>query len=231
MEIDGVCIKRAPRSEGFVALGTQITFDNCFDVELDARIRKAWGAFHKHKDILCCQAAPFTARMQLLSSLVEGSLFWCAGSWTLTKKQESRLRGVQRAMVWRMLRPRREEHETLEAFMRRANAAITEKITCNWDTHYHQLQYDWAGRLASLERHDPDRITLRVAKHKCLADIYRFADINRGRQGHVGRLHVWRWETKIYNYFIPLGLDWFFIAKDPWRWAEHLDSWKAWRRA
>ena len=68
--------------------------------------------------------APISKRLKLLASTVHPALFWCAGSWNLTRAQESRLRGVQLRMLRKMLGPRRQAGENLEEFTRRRNSQI-----------------------------------------------------------------------------------------------------------
>ena len=58
----GEVVSRVPRKVGFKALGTQITFNNRCDVELDRRIKAAWGAFSKYYDILCCKVVHISKR-------------------------------------------------------------------------------------------------------------------------------------------------------------------------
>ena len=99
IDVQGTAITRAPRNVGFEALGVKITFDNCFETELQNRISRAWRAFYKHKHLLCCRAAPISSRFRLLCSVVCPALFWCAGSWNLTARQVSKLRGVQQSML------------------------------------------------------------------------------------------------------------------------------------
>ena len=101
VRVNGMCINRASRDEGFLALGSLVSFDNRFDNELNQRIRKAWAVFNLHRSQLCCKDASLRKRILLLVTLVVPTLFWCSGSWNLTKEQESRLRGVQRSMVVR----------------------------------------------------------------------------------------------------------------------------------
>ena len=67
---EGKPIERVSRRTGFKALGTQITFNNRNDVELDRRIRAAWGAFHKNANVLCCKAANLGRRLQFLQRIV-----------------------------------------------------------------------------------------------------------------------------------------------------------------
>ena len=109
VNVAGQKLPRAPRSTGFKVLGTQVCFDNCFEVELQNRISRAWRAFYKFADLLCCQAAPWKNRLQLLSLLVGHSLFWCSGSWNLTARQVSKVRGLQQDILHKMVRLKRLE--------------------------------------------------------------------------------------------------------------------------
>ena len=95
----GLEVSRASRKTGFKALGVQVTFDNHFSVELEARIKSAWRSFYKFFDLLCCRSAPINKRLKLMGVVIHPALFWCAGSWNLTQVQLTRLRGTQLRMI------------------------------------------------------------------------------------------------------------------------------------
>ena len=120
--------KRAGNKEGFKVLGTIVTFDNNYDVELEHRIQKAVISFHKNKDLLLCSSVPLGKRLQVFRATVEASLLWCAGSWNLTLEQYQRLRGAQLRLVRRMLRLKRNKDETMPELIIRSNHILKHRL-------------------------------------------------------------------------------------------------------
>ena len=160
--------------------------------------------FHRHKQILCCRAAPLAKRLDFMKKVVEPALFWCAGSWNLRTDQYTKLRGVQRSMISRMIGFNRGEDEHIEAFMRRTNATITSLMSrhevVSWDSMARRHVFMWAGWLARIRLHDKDRITLFILAHKDLDYVHDYADRHGGRQHHGRFLKVWRWESILRNF-------------------------------
>ena len=111
--VRGIQVTRAARDKGFKVLGAQVSFNNTFAPELAERIKKAWRAFYKYKDILLCRSGPIGRRIKLLGNLVQSSLFYCAGSWNLKATQCATLRGVQQDMIRKMLRIKRHVDEDI----------------------------------------------------------------------------------------------------------------------
>ena len=97
--INGEVVTRAEKKKGFKVLGTLLTFDNNFDVEIENRLARAWRALHANWELLGCTSIPLTRRLQVFRSTVEASFFWCAGSWNLTMEQISRIKGQQSRML------------------------------------------------------------------------------------------------------------------------------------
>ena len=226
----GEVITRVPRAEGFKALGTQITFNNRNDAELVRRIRAAWGAFHKHSDILCCRHADLGKRLRFFQKVVHPALFWCSGSWNLRGDQFTKLRGVQRSMLRRMLRFSRGENEELQPFMQRTNGVISSIMDSygiiSWDSTVRRNVFKWAGWVARLAFHDEQRITLIILRQKDWFWISIIASHNGGRQLHGRILKTWRWERLLYSYAAENypKQSWFDLAQDPISWSKITDK-------
>ena len=224
--VDGITLPRSNRRDGFKAVGAQIGFDNVFEAELNNRIARTWRAFYKYKDILCCRAAAWKDRFQLLSSLVANSLFWCAGSWNLTARQVSKLGGLQQSILHKMVALRRRPEEDDETFMIRLNSKIKRLKQSHsfeeWPRTYHRKVFKWAGHVARMASYDPQRTTHRILQHKCWQWIRRVASSNNGNQLHGRRLRVWRWEAPFYRYHKDES--WQQIAQDRGSWDQHLDD-------
>ena len=50
--VNGVTIKQSRKEEGFKVLGTMLALDKDFEVELNSRNKRAWGAFCKYRELL-----------------------------------------------------------------------------------------------------------------------------------------------------------------------------------
>ena len=92
--VDGKLISRPKRGEGFKVLGTMITFDNNFDVEIENRLARANATFYANWELLGCTSSPLAKRMQIFRATVESTFLWCAGSWNLRVEQLKRIKGA-----------------------------------------------------------------------------------------------------------------------------------------
>ena len=83
------------------------------DVELEFRLSRANNAFYANWDLLGCVSVPLSKRILIFKAAVDASVFWCAGSWNLTREQNERLRVFQMRLLRRMLRIKRAEGENM----------------------------------------------------------------------------------------------------------------------
>ena len=152
--------KRTLRTEakvGFKVLGTYVTFDNRFEVEIEYRLMRADRAFWASWNLLGCASVPLTKRLAIFKATVNATLFWCAGSWNLTREQNERLRVCQMRHIRRMLRLRRGAGECMGDFLHRANGILRAKLDAlgfdfeTWDIQATQLRFDWGGHVARLK--------------------------------------------------------------------------------
>ena len=87
IEINNKIALRAKAAVGFKVLGTQLTFDNNYEVELESRLRKADNAFWANWGLLGCVSVPLVKRLAVFTGAVNATMFWCAGTWNLTRAQ------------------------------------------------------------------------------------------------------------------------------------------------
>jgi hypothetical protein len=209
-----------------------LLFDGKTNVEFSNRCDKAWAAYWASKEIFRRFEANRFKRMQMLERFVGPSLLWCAGSWKLTKQQRRKLNSIQRQMVMKMLNFKSRPGETTEEIMKRLNSKVTDVIIdSNIPTFrdlYCRSYFRWAGSLFSILNYDPNRITYHILRYKDLASLRDYAARHRGRQGHVGSINAWRFETFIFRYFEDRDLDWRRCASDEACWAEHQDDFVRW---
>ena len=92
--------------EGFTVVGTNLTLDGNFQMEVEHRIKKAWAAFAKYRALLLHGRGSVKKRLRLLDMAAKSSMLWGAGAWSLTIRQEQSISGVQRRMIRSMLRIR-----------------------------------------------------------------------------------------------------------------------------
>ena len=81
LSIEGHNVPRKQRSEGFNALGTQITLNDRQTTEIILRIQCAWRAFYAKKSLLRNRDTPVDLRLKLLERLIPVVLFWAAHTW------------------------------------------------------------------------------------------------------------------------------------------------------
>ena len=224
-------VKRAPRKEGFKALGVFISFTNGFERELTERIARAWRAFYANLDLLKCKSASLVKRIELLNVIVAHSLFWCSGSWNLTVTQATKLRVVQSQMLRKMLNFRPQPNETKVDFMIRTNSKIKHlkglHHIIDWDKMYHRSVFIWAGHVARMAQYAPERETYQALKYRNWSWIQQVTANNSGSQLHGYHLRIWRWEYPLYKFFSES--DWMEVAQDKIVWMSQLDAFMDWR--
>ena len=165
----------------------------------------------------------------MLSKVVNPALLWCAGSWHLTQRQFSRLRGAQQQMLRSVVGGRRQPGERLDDFLERKGRTIKniEKIhgVRGWDELALRCAFSWAGHLARMEAWAPSRWSVRILRHRDW-EYLQGLKTRFGSQLHGRKFHAWRWEmqfTKI------LGVEWRLPAKDPDVRADRKAAWLTWR--
>ncbi len=82
--------------EGFKVLGTYVTFDNKFEVELDHMLTRADRLFWASWELLGCVSIPREKRIGVFVATVNATVVWCAGFGSLPREQNERLRTTQR---------------------------------------------------------------------------------------------------------------------------------------
>ena len=115
--VSGTTIMRRRREEGFKVLW--ITFDGHFTKKIAEREVAAWRRFFALRHMLCNNNIALKYRLRLLISCVLSSMYWCAGSWILTRTQCTHLRAVQDHMLRKMMYVPRSPEESTESHMTR----------------------------------------------------------------------------------------------------------------
>ena len=166
------------------------------------------------------------ARLRCLQVLVASTLMWGSGSWNVTKKQRSLLRGVQQRMLSKMLGFRRCPRESIADYCARVNRCSARLLATHghqkWDIQQMRLYYDFMGSLARMRQHDPDRITHQILCYKDL-DYIASLEAEFGNQTHGRRFHAWRLESPLYKHV----RDWKRRAQCPSEWNASWSNWLA----
>ena len=179
IEVNNKIARRAKAAAGFKVLGTQITFDNSYEVELESRLRKADSAFWANWGLLGCVSVPLVKRLAVFTASVNATMFWCAGTWNLTRAQNGKIRVRQMRLIRRMLRLKRRDGEVMGDFLYRANSSLKHKLNIlgtvfeTWDIRATQLRFEWGGHVARVRKLDPNRRVLRVSQHWAYGSIVR----------------------------------------------------------
>ncbi len=92
LEIRGHNTLRTSAAEGFKVLGTIVTFDIKYDLEIEHRLSRANTAFYASWSVPGCASVPLKTRLRVFRAAVDASVFWCAGSWNLSREHNERLR-------------------------------------------------------------------------------------------------------------------------------------------
>ena len=72
------------------------------------RTRKAWGTFHKWKEVLHCKSVPMPVRLDLWAKTVSASLTWGLETTRASKRCVDVVKGAQRHTIAQMLKRKRQ---------------------------------------------------------------------------------------------------------------------------
>lgn len=155
----GKSITVGPVSARRKILGVLMGFEHAWKDEVAARLKDAWGAFHRHKALLCCYELSLQARLRLFDQVVTSKALYAAEAWPICHDIDSNLVSAQRAMIRQMAPMNATEREGLDdqAFDTAHNKRIFEAISSfstPWETRYRHLSFNW---LLRVHRMDNDR--------------------------------------------------------------------------
>lgn len=230
--VNGVHVRRSPKAVGFKALGVRLAFNGRCGSEVDWRIERAWAAFYAKKQLFLRSNASISARIRLLERLVPNTLLWCAGSWHATLADLRKIRSTQTQMLRKIIAIKRYPNEDLDAYMPRCYRCCDRfrvaSHTMRWDERSQMYVARFAGHIARMRLHDPDRLTLQALHWRNQAWLDIVAENNNGNQLHCRRLKVWRWESSLVRFF---GRAWEAVADDREEWERQTRNFSIWRCA
>ena len=150
--------------------------------------------------MLCNNDIALKYRLRLLISCVLSSMYWCAGSWILTRTQCTHLPAVQDHMLRKMVYVPRSLEESAESHMTRwlrllRNCRMKFKIMHGDETYFAQY-FSWCGHIARLATRDPARVTSKMFWNKNMMWLSKLKE-ELGTKCHGRRFRVWRWEQAV----------------------------------
>jgi hypothetical protein len=216
----GLPLSRRLQTEGFKALGSMITTNGRNTVDLDFRIGQFEKAIYANKKTLWCKNGNIKPKLQLFTQIMRTVLFWGAGNWVLTKRDLSRLKGVQQRLLRRIIRPRNPGGMDQDVFQHFARVVRGHKEACKFEDVVHmffRLRFEWGGHLSRLRLVRPDSLTVRVMLWRNKERLQSIMELNGGSQLHGRRFCAWRWEALFER---SLGVQWYKIADNRTVWQD-----------
>eukprot|EP00973_Karenia_brevis_P022946 3159671-Karenia_brevis.AAC.1 len=227
IKVDDLTFPMVSSSEGFPFLGTMFTLAGGTQVELEHRIKAAWGKFHQLMPLLRHREAPLKQRLRLFDTTVSKTLLWASESWALTVKEKQRLRTVWRSMIRKFAAKARQEGEDWLVWIRRSTAEAEQAAKASdiksWIEQYLTSKWRWAGHVARMGCYRPGSWTYittcwrdgRWRKENAVGTVFYSLRPLRSRPGR------WtRWEDEISRYCKTMDIhDWF-------AYAQHKDAWQ-----
>ena len=195
-------------------------------MEVDHRIAQAWGAFHRHSQLLCSGRGSLRKRFQLLHKVVVPTLMYNIGACNLTQRHLQKFRAVENQMMMRVLRIRLHEDEADgEAYLSSSQSALglyRKKYNLpRWDRIAVTRVFNWAGHVARFQGYAPDRLAFKALTFRDCNYLHKLENLYGG-QLHGHKFKVWRWELQFVR---TLGRDWKTQAQDPEHWSSIRDTW------
>jgi len=184
-------------------LGRAVNLHDFHNVELKNRLRNAWAAFAKFKDVFRSKAYTLTLKSKLFDSVVTPVALYGSACWTLTKDMEHNLLTTQRRMLRQMLSCCRRSDEDWVDYVKRSTALAEQLFysrgLTDWITASRRQKWRFASRTA---RASDNRWSKRILEWR---PFFRCQAVR-----NVGRPFS-RWE----DVFVQVcGGDWCRTAKD-----------------
>ena len=171
-----------------------------FTKEIAERELAAWRRFFALRHMLCNNDVALKYKLRLLNSRVLSSMYWCAGSWILTRTQCTHLRAVQDHLLRKMIYVPRSFEESTELHMTRWSRLLrncrTKHKIMHGDETYFAHYFSWCGHIARLATRDPARETSNMFWNKIMMWLHNLKK-ELGTQCHGRRFLVWRMEEAV----------------------------------
>ena len=163
---------------------------------------------------MCCQDFPIKDRIRLIDAVITPTVLYGSSSWTMTKDRARRLIVAQRQMLRRLCCVRRRTDEDWVEWIKRATAAVDEKMVAHgldyWTKGQRRKIWRWARKVAQMDE----------TRWAQLLALWKPAVGARS----VGRPRK-RWSDVFDDFFSSLDcgttLEWLVCAQDDKAWDAH----------
>jgi len=97
------------RVEGFKYLGTTLTFQNSIAEEIKSRLRSGNACYHSMQNLLSSRLLSKNLKIKLYRTIILSVVLHGCETWSLTLREERKLRVFENMVLRRIFGPRREE--------------------------------------------------------------------------------------------------------------------------
>jgi hypothetical protein len=96
------------RVEGFKYLGTTLKNQNSIQEEIKSRMKSGNACYHSVQNLLSCSLLPKNCKIKIYRTIISPVLYGCE-TWSLTLREEHRLRVFENGVLRRIFRPKRDD--------------------------------------------------------------------------------------------------------------------------
>jgi len=97
------------RVEEFKYLGTTLTYQNSIPEEIKSRLRSGNACYHSVQNLLSCRLLSKNLKIKIYRTIILPIVFYGCQTWSLTLREERKLRVFENMVLRRILGPRRHE--------------------------------------------------------------------------------------------------------------------------
>jgi hypothetical protein len=93
--------------EGFIYLGKKLTNQNYIQEEIKSRLQSGNVCYHSVQDLLSPSLRSKNLKIKIYGSIILSVVFYGCETWSLTLREERRLRVIENRVLRRIFGPRR----------------------------------------------------------------------------------------------------------------------------
>ena len=185
------------RVEEFKYLGTTLTNQNYIPEEIKSRLRSGGSCYHSVQNLLSSRLLSKNLKIKKYRTIILPVVLYECEAWSLTLREEKKLRVFENVVLWRIFGPRRDE--------------VTGEW---WRLHDEELNDLYSSpNIVRVIKSRRMRLAGHVARMGEEREVYRVLLGNRGEGNHWGDLDVdgWiilGWISRRWDVGIWTGLSW-----------------------
>jgi len=104
-----VRISTFERVEEFKYLGTNLTNQNSIAEEIKSRLRSGNACYHSMQNLLSSRLLSKNLKIKIYRTVILPVVLYGCGTWSLTRREERKLRVFEKRVLRRIFGPRRDE--------------------------------------------------------------------------------------------------------------------------